>query len=249
MKGERTSFRVALISDHASPLATLGGVDAGGQNVYVAQLAKRLAATGVQVDVFTRRTCTSQKEIVPWEGVRVVHVLAGPPCHVPKEQLLPYMAAFTNWLEAFAAREGSYDLFHANFFLSGLAAADLKARTSTPFVVTFHALGKVRRLHQGAADAFPNERFGIEARLVREADALIAECPQDVDDLTNLYGADASRVHLIPCGFDPAEFEPLDKEEARFMLELPSLPPDAPLLLQLGRMVPRKGVETVVRAL
>ncbi len=249
MKGERTSLKVALISDHASPLATLGGVDAGGQNVYVAQLAKRLAAAGVQVDVFTRRTCTSQAEIVPYEGARVVHVPAGPPCHVPKEQLLPYMDTFTDWVDAFAAREGTYNLFHANFFLSGLVAADLKVRTGTPFVVTFHALGKVRRLHQGAADAFPDERMSIEARLVREADALIAECPQDVDDLTNLYGADTSQVHLIPCGFDPAEFEPLAKEEARARLELPALPQDAPLLLQLGRMVPRKGVETVVRAL
>ena len=249
MKGERTSLKVALISDHASPLATLGGVDAGGQNVYVAQLARRLAATGVHVDVFTRRTCTSQAEIVPWEGVRVIHVPAGPPCHVPKEQLLPYMDGFTDWVEAFAAREGAYGLFHANFFLSGLVAADLKVRTGTPFVVTFHALGKVRRLHQGAADAFPDERMSIEARLVRAADALIAECPQDVDDLMTLYGADASQVHLIPCGFDPAEFEPLDKEEVRARLERPALPQDAPLLLQLGRMVPRKGVETVVRAL
>ncbi len=254
MKGERPSLerpslKVALISDHASPLATLGGVDAGGQNVYVAQLAKRLAATGVRVDVFTRRTCTSQAEIVPWEGARVVHVPAGPPCHVPKEQLLPYMDAFTDWVEVFAAREGSYNLFHANFFLSGLVAADLKVRTGTPFVVTFHALGKVRRLHQGAADAFPDERMSIEARLMREADALIAECPQDVDDLANLYGAPSSRIHLIPCGFDPDEFEPLNKEEARSKLELPTVPQDAPLLLQLGRMVPRKGVETVVHAL
>ena len=250
MKEHLNPLKVAMISDHASPLATLGGVDAGGQNVYVAQLAKRLAAAGVRVDVFTRRTCASQPEVVPWEGVRVVHVPAGPPRPVPKEQLLPYMNDFTKWVAAFIAREGAYSLVHANFFLSGLVAADLKARTGTPFVVTFHALGKVRRLHQGAADRFPDERSDLEARLVREADALIAECPQDVADLTHLYGADVSHIHLIPCGFDPAEFRPLDKRAARARLELPpEIKQDTPLILQLGRMVPRKGVETVVRAL
>lgn len=240
--------RLAYISEHASPFGVLGGVDSGGQNVYVGQLAKHLAAMGYRVDVFTRRDHALLPEVADWvEGVRLIHVPAGPATHIRKEDLLPFMAEFTAYVLQFCKRQPvAYDLIHANFWMSGLVAADVKQQLGIPFVMTFHALGRVRRLHQGKADEFPDERFAIEDRIAAEADAIIAECPQDEIDLCQLYNADASKITLIPCGFNPNEFEPLSKPLARVALGLPA---DDHVLLQLGRMVPRKGVDTVIRSL
>lgn len=237
--------RIALISEHATPLGIFGGVDSGGQNVYVGQLAKHLAAIGYDVDVFTRRDGDYLPEVVEWQcGVRIIHVPAGPPTGIPKEQLLPYMGEFTAFVLEWC-RDRRYDLIHANFWMSALVAAEIKRAIAIPFVVTFHALGRVRRLYQGTADQFPDERFAIEDRVVREADHIIAECPQDREDLLRHYHADPQRISIIPCGFDTTEFWAIDKIRARLTL---GLPPEERLILQLGRMVPRKGVDTVIRA-
>jgi D-inositol-3-phosphate glycosyltransferase len=237
--------RIAFISEHASPLAAAGGVDSGGQNVYVAQVACQLARLGFAVDVFTRRDAPQLPEIVEWRpGVRVVHVPAGPPDFVRKEELLPLMSEFCAYVREFAAREQSYHLAHANFFMSGLAALELKRSLGVPFVITFHALGRVRRLHQLEADQFPPERLDIEEHLIGEADAVIAECPQDRQDLTSLYGADPRRICVIPCGFDRAEFWPIARQFARRAL---GLPVGERIVLNIGRLVPRKGLDNVIR--
>ena len=239
--------RIALISEHASPLAVLGGVDSGGQNVYVAQVARHLAAAGDRVDVYTRRDDATLPVVVDCSpGVRVINVPAGPAEPVAKERLLEHMPAFFRWMRRDWAGHGRrYDVVHANFFMSGQVAAELRRALGVPYVVTFHALGKVRRLHQGAADGFPPERERIEAAVISEADRVIAECPQDEDDLIRLYGADPGRISIVPCGYDPAEFTPRDKAAARRRLGLPT---DEPIVLQLGRIVPRKGIDTVIEA-
>jgi D-inositol-3-phosphate glycosyltransferase len=238
--------RIALLSEHASPLGRLGGADAGGQNVYVGELAVALASLGYEVDVLTRRDNELVPETAEWKrGVRIVHVAAGPPRRVPKERLLVHMEEFTHRARALSVHNG-YELIHANFFMSGLVAADLKKLLGIPFVVTFHALGRIRRHHQGAADRFPDQRFGIEERVVAEADRVIAECPQEEEELIRLYNADPARVSMVPAGFDPSAFWPIGKALARVAL---GIAPDERVVLQLGRMVPRKGVDTVVRAL
>lgn len=238
--------RVALISEHASPLAVLGGVDSGGQNVYVGKVASHLAELGYDVDVFTRRDSSHLPRVARWtHGVRIIHVPAGPPSPVRKENMLGFMGEFTAFVLQ-ACRCKPYDLLHANFFMSGLVAADVKAVLGTPFVVTFHALGRVRRLYQLETDSFPEERLAIEDRIIAEADRIIAECPQDEEDLIRLYDADPEKITIVPCGFDPGEFWPVDKAAARVAL---GLDPDERLILQLGRMVPRKGVETAIRGL
>jgi D-inositol-3-phosphate glycosyltransferase len=238
--------RIALISEHASPLAMLGGVDSGGQNVYVSQLARHLPTHGFTVDVFTRRDNPELPEIVEWlDNVRIIHVPAGPPRFVPKEELLDYMPAFTRTVLEYGRRH-RYALLHANFWMSGLVAADVKRELGIPFVITFHALGRVRRLHQGEADGFPDGRFAIEERIVREADRIIAECPQEEEDLIQLYHAHPDAISLIPGGYDPMEFAPVDKTLARVAL---GLPVNERLILQLGRMVRRKGVANVIRSL
>jgi D-inositol-3-phosphate glycosyltransferase len=242
-----TAKRIALISDHASPLASAGGIDSGGQNIYVAQVARHLARLGFSIDVFTRRDAENQPEVLQWQpGVRIVNVPAGPARFVRKEELLPLMDEFAHYVGDFAAAQGGYQVAHANFFMSSLAAMHLKRALGIPFVVTFHALGRVRRLHQQEADQFPPARIDIEEAAIAQADALIAECPQDKEDLVSLYGADARRIAIVPCGFDKAEFWPIARPFARRAL---GFDPKERIVLNVGRLVPRKGIDNAVRAL
>ncbi|MDX2154540.1 MAG: glycosyltransferase [Bryobacteraceae bacterium] len=250
MNGKRNCItrRIAVISEHASPFGVLGTVDSGGQNVYVAQIARYLAASGYQVDVFTRRDREDLPETVNTpDGVRIVYVPAGPASFVPKEDMLPYMDDFTRWMARFCRGQSrSYALVHANFWMSGYVACELKQQLEIPFVITFHALGRIRRKYQGKDDRFPDQRFTIEDRIVAEADRIIAECPQDEEDLIRLYNADPARITIVPCGFDPTELWPINKAQARAHLGLDA---GERVVLQLGRMVPRKGVDNVLRGL
>lgn len=240
--------RIAIISEHASPLATIGGVDSGGQNVYVAQLANQFAQRGYQVDIYTRRDQETLPEVVKFiNRVRVIHVTAGPPRFVPKEELLPLMDEFAARMIAMLRRQRrAYDVVHANFWTSGVVAMQLKAELGLPFAITFHALGRVRRLHQGEADRFPRKRPQVEERIIGAADCVIAECPQDREDLMRLYDADPGKIRVVPCGFDSTELWPVDRTAARREL---AIDPDEHVVLQLGRLVPRKGIDIVVYAL
>jgi len=239
---------IALISEHASPRSELGGADGGGQNVYVAQIARYLASQGYLVDIFTRRDNSDLPEITLWaDGIHLIHVPAGPPVKIAKEKLLPYMDEFTAFIVKFCGRRPlAYDVIHANFFMSAWVAAGIKKALGIPFVVTFHALGRVRRLHQGSADGFPARRLEIEDHVIHVADRIIAECPQDKADLMTFYHADSRRIRCVPCGFSPNEFRPTDKQAARAAVGVGA---DEWVILQLGRMVPRKGVDTVIRSL
>jgi D-inositol-3-phosphate glycosyltransferase len=240
------AMRIALISEHASPLATLGSVDAGGQNIYVANVARGLADQGHHVDVLTRRDDVSLPAVVDMRpGVRVLHIDAGPPRFVPKEELLPHMPAFIRSAHQLFEHSVPYDVIHANFFMSGLVGLRLKQSFGVPMVITFHALGLVRREHQGSADAFPPERIDIEQRIVRHADRIVAECPQDQSDLMRLYDAGAQRISMVPCGVDLQAFAPSARAPARRAL---GVRPDEFVVLQLGRLVPRKGIDNVIRA-
>ncbi|MGE5386636.1 MAG: glycosyltransferase family 4 protein [Betaproteobacteria bacterium] len=239
-------MRIALISEHASPLASIGSVDAGGQNIYVSHVARGLARAGHQVDVFTRRDHASQPMAVDVRpGMQVIHVGAGPAEFVPKEKLLPHMPDFTRSMHRILRSSVPYDVIHANFFMSGQVGMQLKERFGVPLVMTFHALGLVRREHQGTADAFPRERLEIERRIVRNADCIVAECPQDKIDLMRLYGAKSDHISTVPCGVDLNEFAPGCKIKARKALKLSQ---DEFIVLQLGRLVPRKGIDNVIRA-
>ncbi|SDP33564.1 Glycosyltransferase involved in cell wall bisynthesis [Ralstonia sp. 25mfcol4.1] len=245
---ESAMRRIALISEHASPLASIGSVDSGGQNVYVAHLARQLGKSGYPVDVFTRRDKALLPDVVAFApNVRVIHVPAGPAMQVPKESLLPHMPAFGDYMVEFMRHDAiGYDVLHANFFMSGVAALRARQALGIPLVMTFHALGKVRRLHQGSADGFPDARFDIEDALARESDCVIAECPQDAEDLVTLCGAQRSRIETVPCGFDDEEFAPVERAQARATLGWDG---GEFTVLQLGRLVPRKGIDNVIRAI
>lgn len=246
--GGKHMKKIAIISDHASPLSELGSVDSGGQNIYVRNIARYFAKKGFQVDVFTRKDRqTEEKYAVMEPGVRVVYVPAGPQRYIEKEKLLQYMGEFGDFMaDFFAGQETPYDCIHANFFMSGLVAMRLKSRFNTPFFMTFHALGRVRRLYQKEKDGFPDERFRIEEEIVRFADGIIAECPQDKDDLVSFYSADPGKISIVPCGVDPKELYPVNKRIARSRLALKR---HEKILLHLGRIVPRKGIDTIIQAL
>ncbi len=241
-----TVKRIGIISDHASPLAALGGTDSGGQNVYVANIATGLGKLGYEVDIFTRKDRPDLPFLIPYtRGCRIINIVAGPEAYVPKEELLAHMGEFSERVESFCATYGSYDIVHANFFMSGMAAMRLNYFLGIPFVVTFHALGRIRKMFQKGADRFPEERLAIEDEIVEKAAGIIAECPQDRQDLVKFYGASPERISVIPCGFDPEEFGPVKRSAARRILGLPR---DEKVVLHLGRMVERKGIDNLIRA-
>ena len=240
------SNKIAFISEHASPLALLGGTDSGGQNVYVGELAVQLVELGFEVDIYTRWDDPAKSKVVLYQpGVRVIHVEAGPVEEVPKEQLLCYMDEFAADMLSFMRSSGlCYQLIHANFWMSGLVASNLKKSLQVPFVITFRALGHIRKLYQKEQDKFPAQRVAVEEEIVRCADHIIAECPQDRKDLLEYYHADEEKITVIPCGFNPQEFIPMYKEMSRERLNLDK---EEKIILQLGRMVPRKGIDNVIR--
>ena len=239
-------MRLALISEHASPLAALGGEDSGGQNVYVAELARHLGARGHDVDVFTRRDSKLLPEVVHFdERVRVVNLSAGPAESVPKDELFPLIGKFRDAFYRFARREpAAYDLVHANFWMSGWVACEAKRDLGLPFAQTFHALGEIKKREQGDADTSPPERQATELRILEEAGVVLATCPAEVEDLTILYGAQHSQLALVPCGVDVEKFRAVDRREARKELSLA----EKPTVVYVGRLVPRKGVDTLIEA-
>jgi glycosyltransferase involved in cell wall biosynthesis len=232
-------MRIALVSGHASPLAALDGVDVGGQNVHVAALATELGAAGHRVTVYTRRDDPTRPVRVPLApGVVVEHVRAGPLRPIPKDELVPYMDAFGDHL-AWRWKESPPDVAHAHFWMSGLAVRHAVRSVSVPTVLTYHALGSVKRRHQGERDTSPPSRVPAEANLGRGTDAIIATSAEEVTELRGL-GVPPSLISVVPCGVDPHRFHPDGPKAARG---------SAPLLLGVGRLVPRKGFDTVIRAL
>jgi len=231
-------MRISLVSEHANPLAALGGEDAGGQNVHVAQLAAGLARRGHEVTVHTRRDRPDVPQLVRAPAGYVVdHVDAGPPEPLPKDRIAVHLDELADGL-AERWRQAPVDLVHAHFWMSGVASVQaVRALPVPPPVVqTFHALGVVKRRHQGAADTSPPARIDAERQLLHDVDHVIATCTDEVRELREL-GLPAGRSSVIPCGVDTTRFAPAAGRRA------------GRRLVTVGRMVPRKGYDTVIEAL
>ncbi len=233
-------MRIAMVSEHASPLAAIGvGADAGGQNVHVACLSTALASLGHDVVVYTRRDDPALPDRVAFgPGVTVEHVTAGPARAVPKDDLLRFMPAFAAELIKRWAEEPP-DVMHTHFWMSALAGVIARRATGVPVVHTFHALGVVKRRHQGAKDTSPKERVRLERAIARDVDRIIATCTDEVFELVRM-GAQRPQISVVPCGVDIAHFTEGGAVWPRT---------DRPRLLTIGRLVERKGVDTAIRAL
>src|SRR5688500_13739911 len=195
---------LAMLSMHTSPLAQPGAGDSGGMNVYVRELASSLGQAGVAVDVFTRRWADDLPEIVDVEpGLRVVHVPAGP-VELAKEDLPAVVDEFAAGVLA-RTRGREVNALHANYWLSGVAGHRLKHELELPLVSTFHTLARVKA---ETGDPEPQRRVDAEAEVIACSDAITASCEAEADDLVAHYGADRSRVELVPPGVDHAFFSP-----------------------------------------
>ena len=232
-------MKIAMVSEHASPLAVLGGADAGGQNVHVAELSAALTRRGHQVTVYTRRDDPDLPDSVEMpQGYTVIHVPAGPAEHIPKDELLPHMGAFAQFLDAQWSADRP-DVAHAHFWMSGIATQLAARHLDLPAVQTFHALGVVKRRHQGTDDTSPKDRMRLEAMVARTATWVAATCTDEVFELMRM-GRSRARMSVVPCGVNLDRFTPDGPAAPRSRRHR---------IVSVGRFVPRKGFDTVVRAL
>jgi D-inositol-3-phosphate glycosyltransferase len=243
-------MRVAMLSYHTCPLATLGGKDTGGMNVYVKELTRELGRLGIHVDVFTR----SQDEHVPHVlhdlgyGNRVVHIPAGPEVPLPKPELAAHIPKFVEGILAFAKKKNiQYDLIHSHYWMSGIAARDLKAAWNIPMIHMFHTLGLMKqRIARAPHEAEGDYRIQGEREVIQLADRLVAATPAEMAQLQWLYDANEKKITIIPPGVDVSHFYPIPSDEAK---DFVGIPPKDRMMLFVGRIEPLKGVDTLIRAI
>lgn len=242
-------MRIAMLSYHTCPLATLGGKQTGGMNVYVKELTRQLGRMGVQVDVFTR----SQDDHVPHVlhdlgyGNRIVHIPAGPEEPLPNIEAKNYIPEFARQIKKFSFEKGiQYDLIHAHYWMSGVAGLDLKKAWNIPLIQMFHTLG----LMKNKIATSPSEMEGAyrsdgEKLVMEHADRIIVATPAEVEQMESLYHADTSRVEVIPPGVDISRFYPIAKDEAR---EFVGIGRDDRMVLFVGRIERLKGIDILLKA-
>lgn len=242
-------MRIALLSYHTCPLATLGGKDTGGMNVYVRDLARELGRQGFQLDVFTRSQDEHQphvKEDLGY-GNRVIHIPAGPEVPLPKDILYQHVPEFVGGVREYARAQGlTYDILHSHYWLSGVAARSLRRAWNAPMVQMFHTLGHMKnRIAQSPAEQESGLRIVEETQLLKEADRIIAATPAELAQMQWLYRVDGQNVTIIPPGVDVHHFYPRSMTEAKARI---GVPPEMQMLLFVGRIEPLKGLETLFRA-
>jgi D-inositol-3-phosphate glycosyltransferase len=244
-------LRIAMLSVHTCPLATLGGKKTGGMNVYVRELSTELSRRGVFVDVYTRSQdpCVPHiNESVLGERARVIHIPAGPEAPAPTHQIAAYIPEFVKNVLAFTASEGiEYDLLHSHYWLSGWAARDLARVWRVSTLQMFHTLGLMKnRIARTDDEREPPLRINTEREIMRQADYLIAATPAERIQLMWLYGADMKKIRVVPPGVDVRHFRPMPRYDAR---QLIGIPEEDRMLLFVGRIEPLKGIDTLLRAL
>jgi D-inositol-3-phosphate glycosyltransferase len=244
-------FHIAMLSVHTCPLATLGGKETGGMNVYVRDLSRELARRGHRVDVYTR----SQNPDIPrisqglGPGARVIHLPAGPEQPYDKHRVYDHLPQFVEGALAQAvADDVQYQILHSHYWLSGAAARELRRHWGTPIVHMFHTLGRMKNI---VAQKRPQEqetgrRIAVETDIVNFADALVAATPAEENQLTQLYGADGDRIHVISPGVDIDRFHPIPAAHAKERIEIC---PEHRMILFVGRIEPLKGIDHLLQAI
>ena len=242
--GERR--RIAMISVHTSPLAPLGGPETGGMNVHVLEVSRELGARGYAVDVYTRWASPGAPEVQPFgPNARVIHIDAGPRATIAKDAIGELLFEFEGGVLAFAEREGlSYDMVHSHYWMSGAVGTRLAERWDVPHITMFHTLGEVKNRARGTEHE-PAARIRAEAEVARSADRIVAATEHERGLLTSLYGADPTRIAVVPCGVDLDLFSPMEKARARRALGLRDT---ERIILFVGRIEPLKGIDVLISA-
>lgn len=239
--------RVASISVHTSPLATLGGKDAGGMNVYVRELSCHTAELGLPVDIFTRRTDPTTPEVVEiCPGVNLISISAGPPYPVDKNHLFELLPEFAEQMALYSLRAGvRYDVIHAHYWLSGWTAYLLKRYWNAPFSLMFHTTAHMKNIVSPETEHETTLRSQIEEKLVGLADSIIAANPDEAADLIWRQRSESAKICTIPPGVDTGLFRPLDRAACRSEL---GIEPNEQVVLFVGRIDPIKGLDTLLDA-
>ncbi|PJF48056.1 MAG: glycosyltransferase family 1 protein [Chloroflexi bacterium] len=246
-------MRIALISFHTSPLATLGGKDTGGMNVFVREVARELSRRGIATDVFTRSQSAQSLRIDPRLGpnVRVINVPAGPEAPAPKDSLHQFVPAFTEWICRFTHEESRrrppYDAIHAHYWLSGLVAEALRACWGVKFAITFHTLAELKNQIAPRDQERESEiRLRSECHLCSVADRITANTSVEKQQLVRFYGAGSSRIRIVPPGVDLSLFHPIEQNYAKSVV---GIPPSHRMILFAGRIERLKGIDTLFKAM
>jgi D-inositol-3-phosphate glycosyltransferase len=238
---------IALISDHGDPAAVIGKEEAGGQNVYVRKVGETLAKLGWQVDMFTRKTDANAPSIVQHSPhCRTIRLSAGPETFIPRDELFPYMPEFVEALAKFQSKSGMhYPLMHTNYWMSAWVGLQLKQRSNVQLVHTYHSLGAVKYQAVSPHPAIAETRLAVERQILEQGDCVVATSPQEQEHLRALVSSQGL-VEVIPCGTDIQTFHPRPKAAVRAQL---GFQPQDKIVLYVGRFDPRKGIETLVRAM
>ncbi|MBN2469681.1 MAG: glycosyltransferase [Anaerolineae bacterium] len=250
---KRTLKRIAMLSVHTCPLATLGGKKTGGMNVYVRDLSREFASRGIAVDVFTRSQDPCQPHVNDSlaSNARVIHIPTGPETPLETTAVYPHLPQFVDNVLAFIAREKlEYDTIYSHYWLSGWAAHEIRARLGIPVAQMFHTLGHMKNRiageHNATQHAIRDIRIFTETDIMSWADVLIAATPAERAQMLWLYQADRRKIEIIPPGVDTSHFQPLDRALAKAKIGIPQ---HHNMLLFVGRIERLKGVETLLRAI
>lgn len=243
-------LRIAMLAVHSSPLAAIGSREAGGMNVYVRELARELGRRGIAVDMFTRSQRRGEPTVVSiGPHTRVITLRTGPAAPYNKNWVLDYLPEFVSRIRCFAdGQDLNYDLIHSHYWLSGVAALELRAMWRVPVVHMFHTLGVLKnRVAPTPIWGETDQRVQIETRLMQTVDAVVAATPIDRAQMVLHYNADPERIVVIPGGVDTRVFRPQDAADARRRLGLPPHP--VRLVLFVGRIEPLKGLDILITSM
>ena len=242
----RAKRRIAVISAHTSPLASLGGPQSGGMNVYVRELSRELGARGYAVDVFTRRASEADPPVQPFgPNAWVVNIPAGPAHAIDKDEIPSHLDEFERNVRDFIEREGhAYDLVHSHYWMSGVVGRRLAAEWDVPHVVMFHTLGEVK-MRARVSEHEPPARIEAERLIAQTASRIVVASMHEKHLLTALCGADPDIINVVPCGVDLDLFMPMDKEVSRRKLGLRQ---GERIILFVGRIEPLKGIDILISA-
>jgi glycosyltransferase involved in cell wall biosynthesis len=237
---------IALISVHGDPAIEIGKEEAGGQNVYVRQVGEALAKQGWQVDMFTRQSSRNQPAIVEHSpNCRTIRLVAGPEDFVPRDEIFEYAPQFVQQFLNFQKESGiQYSLVHTNYWISSWVGMELKKHQPLKQVHTYHSLGAVKYKSVSTIPLIASTRLAVEKTCLETAERIVAISPQEQEHMRSLVST-RGNIDIIPCGTDIERFGSISQQAAREKL---GIDPDAKVVFYVGRFDPRKGIETLVRA-